>query len=427
MMKSRLPLDRVLFAALAILVGGSSACKSTADCEPDTVRVLIPSPCGESLPDAIRISVAKDEGELKALDDLTVTCPSTIVTFKVAMYKDVKHVKVVVVPVKGGIAGKPMTAELDLKAGCTLIAETNFNGPDEAGDAGVGDGGETPWITTCGAGTHLCGEACVSDIDPATCGVSCSACQLPTNGAAACDGTRCQGKCADDKQLCAGKCIPKDAVCDNTCPAGTHACNGLCPQDSDPNGCGPSCSPCAVPAGAQKATCAEGQCDFVCNTGYHRCGNACKKDDDSSACGSTCKQCDSDPNGTSICSGETCSLECTQGFHLCGTQCVSNTSPLSCGTSCTACTVPNGGEATCDGTKCGTSCPSGMKGCMGACVDNGTSCVGCTSGSHDCSGICADNSHVNSCGTSSCAPCPVPAGANQATCTAGKCAFICGA
>lgn len=116
---------------------------------------------------------------------------------------------------------------------------------------------------------------------------------------------------------------------------------------------------------------------------------------------------------------------CSSGTHLCGATCVDSTSPESCGTSCTPCPPVEGGTATCVGAMCGGACPTGQKLCLGKCIPNANSCEGtCPTGSHNCQGVCASDSAVNSCGSTSCMPCPSPAG-GMATCDGTRCDFTC--
>jgi hypothetical protein len=60
----------------------------------------------------------------------------------------------------------------------------------------------------CGPDSHSCGELCVSNIDTATCGASCSPCPTAPNAVPVCDGTRCLLACLAGYQLCRGSCVP---------------------------------------------------------------------------------------------------------------------------------------------------------------------------------------------------------------------------
>jgi hypothetical protein len=138
-------------------------------------------------------------------------------------------------------------------------------------------------------------------------------------------------------------------------------------------------------------------------------------------------RCPGDAHGIAQCVGGTCVIACGTGYHLCDGRCVDDTSPATCGSSCTACAAPAGGNATCTGGSCGGSCPPGKKLCNGACIDMAMACAGtCSPGTHNCGGVCAANDSANSCGTSSCATCPVPVGATSASCDGTACGFSCG-
>lgn len=119
-------------------------------------------------------------------------------------------------------------------------------------------------------------------------------------------------------------------------------------------------------------------------------------------------------------------LTCEEGMHPCAGACVRNDDPHTCGRACTACPAPVGGSATCNGTMCGGGCSNGETLCLGMCMAAVSACSGtCAAGTHACGNLCLGNDDVTSCG-SSCAPCPVPWGAVQATCAGGTCGFVCG-
>jgi hypothetical protein len=282
-------------------------------------------------------------------------------------------------------------------------------------------------VPSCGAGAHLCAGACVSDDDFKTCGASCSRCPEPQGGTATCVNKQCDGTCPTGKKLCKSACIDTGAPCDGACPANTHACGQLCSSNTEVTSCGTLCTACPVPNGATQATCDGTKCDFTCGTGYHKCGQTCARDDAAGACGATCMNCPASANGTPICVSGNCSLQCGTGYHLCNDKCLSNTDVGSCGSSCTPCAVPTGGQATCTNGSCGGTCPSGKQLCQGACIDAGLACNNqCPTGSHNCNGLCSQNNSTNSCGTTSCTACPLPTGANQATCDGTSCGFTCG-
>ena len=116
---------------------------------------------------------------------------------------------------------------------------------------------------------------------------------------------------------------------------------------------------------------------------------------------------------------------CAAGQHLCPGGCVANDDVQTCGASCTPCQAPANGTATCDGTSCGGACPANMQLCLGACIDAAAACTGkCSPTQHACGGLCPALNDPKACGTS-CQPCPVPAGATQATCDGTSCGFQC--
>lgn len=106
--------------------------------------------------------------------------------------------------------------------------------------------------SSCGAGQHECNGGCVSNLDVATCGASCTACPAPAQGTATCDGT----------------------ACGFTCGAGFHACGAGCAENAATASCGTSCTPCLAPANAT-ATCDGARCGFACDAGYVACGGGC--------------------------------------------------------------------------------------------------------------------------------------------------------
>lgn len=166
----------------------------------------------------------------------------------------------------------------------------------------------------------------------------------------------------------------------------------------------------------------------TCPSGMHECNGTCSSNTSTDSCGmSSCTSCPVGANATgATCDGTSCGLTCAGGYHLCSGACVSSTSTDSCNMSCTPCSAPTGGTATCDGTSCGGACPNGEKLCAGVCIPNAMACNGmCPTGTHDCSGNCFADDSVNSCGMS-CTPCPVPANAMNAVCTASSaCDFVC--
>jgi hypothetical protein len=87
---------------------------------------------------------------------------------------------------------------------------------------------------TCSAGFHQCGNVCVSDLDPDSCGASCTPCPAPPNSSASCDLSVCGFVCEStyercDQMCCPTSCPPGQALYDRTC-AKMHV------QVADPQG-----------------------------------------------------------------------------------------------------------------------------------------------------------------------------------------------
>ncbi len=59
---------------------------------------------------------------------------------------------------------------------------------------------------SCNAGFHVCGAACVTDDDPATCGRSCSPCSAPAHASPTCSAGSCGFACNAGYVLVAGVC-----------------------------------------------------------------------------------------------------------------------------------------------------------------------------------------------------------------------------
>jgi len=67
---------------------------------------------------------------------------------------------------------------------------------------------------TCDASTHKCGNACVSDDSVQSCGTSCTACPVPANGSATCNGTSCGLACNAGFTLQGSTCLACNLACD---------------------------------------------------------------------------------------------------------------------------------------------------------------------------------------------------------------------
>jgi hypothetical protein len=71
-----------------------------------------------------------------------------------------------------------------------------------------------PDVLVCGTGTHRCSNACVANSSTATCGASCTACPVPANSTATCDGVMCGFTCNVGFTLVSGACV---RTCDINC------------------------------------------------------------------------------------------------------------------------------------------------------------------------------------------------------------------
>ena len=66
----------------------------------------------------------------------------------------------------------------------------------------------------CAEGSHLCGAVCLSDLDPNSCGTSCTPCPAPPNSTATCTQGLCDFSCAENYERCDQACCP------TSCPPG---------------------------------------------------------------------------------------------------------------------------------------------------------------------------------------------------------------
>ena len=78
----------------------------------------------------------------------------------------------------------------------------------------------------CVPGFHQCGNACVSDFDVDSCGLSCTPCLVPPNSSPTCDSFACGFVCDEtyepcDEMCCPTSCPPGQALFDRSC-AETH-------------------------------------------------------------------------------------------------------------------------------------------------------------------------------------------------------------
>jgi hypothetical protein len=74
----------------------------------------------------------------------------------------------------------------------------------------------------CKPGFHACGNTCVSNTDPDTCGTECTPCPAPpANADVTCNGTGCGYACRSGYHDCGGWCQVNGQGCDVCPPCGT--------------------------------------------------------------------------------------------------------------------------------------------------------------------------------------------------------------
>lgn len=240
-------------------------------------------------------------------------------------------------------------------------------------------------VTPCPPNSHRCGDACLADNLPASCGTRCAPCPTPENSRSTCEG---EGA---------------DAVCSFICSLGFHRCDNRCAANNDVATCGDRCAPCPAPANGV-GRCVEQRCDIACNPGYHACNGQCADNASPASCGDRCAPCPTPENGVATCVAGQCGFTCQPGYRMCNGACTDGSSPLGCGPSCTRCAVPTNGRALCVANACTFACNTGF---------------------HACGSGCASDLAPETCG-SRCTPCPVPAHA-RGTCEEGQCGFVCDA
>ncbi len=196
----------------------------------------------------------------------------------------------------------------------------------------------------CDPAHHRCGNACVSDYDPDTCGSRCDPCPEPQHSETTCDG----------------------GVCGFECHIGYHAQNESCLPNNTISCCGEACDDCTIGLpGFAYAVCVGGSyCDWECQSGYNRCGDppACTANDDVAYCGAACQSCPSPSNGVATCIDSQCGQVCNTGYHWDAVQqiCQINETSDCCGVDCIVCSLPlNATNAACDNGTCTFTCNNG--------------------------------------------------------------------
>ncbi len=248
---------------------------------------------------------------------------------------------------------------------------------------------------TCNAGYHRCGDRCLADDSPASCGARCDAC--PGNGGTAtCVAGACDVQCPADKQSCDHQCIARTQPCLDHCPDGLTKCGAQCVPDSEvpeevcdgkDNNCngkvddGVTCAP----LGNARRTCSNGQCVVdMCNGGFHICNGACIPDEQ--PCGDSC------PAGRSNCTGA-CVLDSQVPPEICDGQDNNCNGKVDDGATC-----PPAGNASrkCQGGQCVIDqCNGGFRICNGSCIPDEQPCGNaCPGGRANCNGTCVPSSQV---------------------------------
>lgn len=237
------------------------------------------------------------------------------------------------------IAAATVTAAITLSTGCTM----------DFGQFEPGSG------SGCGPTEKLCGDACVSRLDPAYgCGDGCTPCNIP-GAISVCE----PGGCV------VGGCTPGRGDCDldpsNGCEADT---------DADAQHCGACDSACT-----STQICAGGAC-AGCEPGFSNCdgdpSNGCETDvgSDPAHCGGCTNACPSGPSSAPTCQGGTCGIACTNGALDCdqdpttGCEIDSLADPFHCGACGRACDAINVTAVACAGGVCTSPCVAGAGNCV---------------------------------------------------------------
>jgi hypothetical protein len=212
----------------------------------------------------------------------------------------------------------------------------------------------------CDVGFHECGAGCVSDLDVANCGDSCTPCPAPEGSTPTCNGVACGFVCDQGLTACGSSCADTQTDprfcgdCLTQCPVGNECRAGVCfdPGDCRTNGTG---------------------CEGLtyCDPATGNCLDGCDRN----------AQC---TGQNEVCNRLTNECECAAGFHDCGGVCVSDLDVASCGTRCTPCEAPEGSTATCEAGVCGFVCDELYEPCNDSCC-----LAGCPDGQVLFDGSCA--------------------------------------
>jgi hypothetical protein len=285
----------------------------------------------------------------------------------------------------------------------------------------------------------------------AHCGACGSACRVPANATATCEGGRCGYVCA----------------------------TGFSDCDLDPaNGCevdlqtdATRCGTCSIACNPPNATpsCVAGRCAVAtCDTGFGDCDsnatNGCETNVRTTVthCGRCGNACPERPNAFPGCVAGTCVISCLAGFADCdgdatnGCEVNTRTSASHCGACGRSCAA-SGGTGICEGSVCRvTGCDAGRGNCdgvaangcevdltatlthCGACANvcparlNAIStCAGgacgftCITGFADCDRVAANGCEASLTDITSCGSCSVACADATPVCTSGSCVSGC--
>ncbi|HLK37539.1 MAG TPA: hypothetical protein VKU41_12355 [Polyangiaceae bacterium] len=196
-----------------------------------------------------------------------------------------------------------------------------------------------PKFHACGTGA---GTTCADDTSTASCGSSCTPCAGPPSGAT---------------EACTAATDGGAYACGWSCTSPLSACGSSCVNlESDNDNCGTCGNKCSTQVTNATDTCQGGACHLSCNGGYHMCtfktGSACSDDTSPQSCGTSCTPCTPPAGATATCvpsaGAYACSFSCNAGLAQCGSACVDFTSDANncgaCGHSC--------GPGTCSSGQC---------------------------------------------------------------------------
>jgi hypothetical protein len=152
-----------------------------------------------------------------------------------------------------------------------------------------------------------------------------------------------------------------NSLCGGECQFGFHDCSGVCADDTSPQTCGSSCSPCPKPTNGF-ATCDQlFGCDFDCNTGFVKTATGC-------AVGMSLDLRATDLRATDLRSSST-DLASTDLASSTTDMTVDNRPPCDCSGLAVACTLTH----ICVGLNCCQECTLGLPLCgTGTCMEDPT-------------------------------------------------------